>query len=327
MLNINHSVNEELSLPVVDKAYGYICEAIDTHPQFLSFLTEQVVEWGRTSVERLDASRSDPDAELLDLAVLPLPSRPLSLAEKAMVLVAIYNARFAGRDPIDPWRDNPPDTLLLARCKTLVDGQSCDPYADEPDFELTNVDLSTITSYIKDVSKAVSFGEVLEGGDEDAHSPPPTTGSIHAGGAEPAAEYRRHKKQDGTTLGPITGTMTALGYVLHRNKGLTGQSYRDHFQKSVKNGTIWVRESKSAPRKFEMFIRATSSSKADADQKKVKEYKEKVDEFVSRPKRQKSRTKASPAKSNKANQSQTKRLDLFFCRTHVFGVSDAMHRD
>ena len=128
-------------------------------------------------------------------------------------------------------------------------------------------------------------------------------GPVHATGQEPPSEYRRHKKQDESPLGPITGKMVALGYALHRNKNLTDQGYRDQFHTSVKNETIWARKSESEPGKIEMFIRATSSSKSDADQKKVKHCKKMVNQFESRPKRQKSTSKS---KSSKVKQSEPK---------------------
>lgn len=132
-------------------------------------------------------------------------------------------------------------------------------------------------------------------------------GTVHASRQDPPSEYRRHKKQDESPLGPITGIKAALGYALHRNKSLTDQGYRDQFHKSVENGTIWVRKSESEPRKYEMFIRATSSSKADADQKKVKDWTEMVNQFESRLMRRKSTSKN---KSSKVKQSQTKRTKV-----------------
>ena len=189
-------------------------------------------------------------------------------------------------------------------------------------------DISTIKDYIDEMIDALSVKQKSENVTKDVRSPsspkrptndrlgqletprllaneigsvPAHEGNIYAQGNEPPDGYRRHKKQDESPLGPITGKMVALGYALHRNKSLTDQSYRDQFHKSVKNGAIWVRKSDSEPRKLEMFIRATSSSKADADadQKKLNHCKAMVNEFESRPKPPSKGNQSEP-KSNKA---------------------------
>lgn len=181
-------------MSVVAKAYGCICEALDTQPTLQTFLADQAIEWGKISVLQLDADRwqqiqrnrsrgtlketetrtpeiSRPSGRLLlplvrnprsvaairvalaselrDFAVLPLPSRSLSLPEKAMVLVAIYNARVTGREPIDPWCSRSPESRLMKRVQTLVQAQAYDQDADE--FGLTMDDLSTIRSYLSEV--------------------------------------------------------------------------------------------------------------------------------------------------------------------------------
>ncbi|MFT5328413.1 MAG: hypothetical protein ACI8P0_006326 [Planctomycetaceae bacterium] len=151
-------------MSAVAEAYGHICVALDTQPKLLSFLTDQVVEWGRISVDRLDVNRSDNESSaLLEFAVLPLPDgKELSLrSEKAMVLVAIYNARCRGRSPIDPWREKPPETKLHARWKSLIEGQAYDQDNDEfglmTDDE-SDGDISTIKGYISDMIDAMSVG-------------------------------------------------------------------------------------------------------------------------------------------------------------------------
>jgi hypothetical protein len=220
-------------LSVVAEAYGHICEALDKHPTLSVFLTDQVVEWGRITIERLEAdrwlprlrmrlrrtlrvsvsracrrtarcrphgpsrrfllrsprsvslsncrpnrartrhqlivryshpvNRLYPPSKLVNFAVLPLPlgdpslpSRSLSLPEKAMVVVAIYNSRYAGRDPIDPWRDHPPESRLLKSVQILIQAQSYDQNGDE--FGLSE-HLSTIQRYVKEVRAACSVAE------------------------------------------------------------------------------------------------------------------------------------------------------------------------
>ena len=103
-------------MSAVAKVYGHICVALDTHPKLQSFLTDQVVEWGRISVDRLDVSRLDNDSSaLLDVAVLPLPDgKGLSLPEKAMVLVAIYNLQ----RPVPRPKSNRPLAAKITRDQT-----------------------------------------------------------------------------------------------------------------------------------------------------------------------------------------------------------------
>lgn len=303
-------------MSVVAKAYAHICEALDRQPTFQKFLADQTIEWGKISVRRLDKHRSSTEEALLNFAVLPLPSRSLSIPEKAMVLVAIYNARCAGRDPINPWHDKPPKSRMLKRVQTLIQAQSYDQ--DDDEFGLTMDDIPTIRSYVDEIIEK-------SGIDESAAKPRQThitstkdenkrpikrrpKGKIHASADEPPESYRRCKKQDESPLGAITGSKGAIGFALHRNDNLTDQGYRDHFWNSLGSGVIWVRKSLHNPGKFEAFILATNSSKADDDLKKLNAFQIRAEAFESREnsrksssKKNSSKVKASEPKSNKAS--------------------------
>lgn len=156
-------------MSAIATAYGHICEALDSQSTLLSFLSDQLVEWGRSCVDRLD---TEPDSS--DIAVLPLPARDLTLSEKAMVLVVIYNARCAGRSPIVPASERTLEAKILARVQTLIEGQAYD--MDDDEFGMTTDDLPTIRSYVKDVRAACSVADVAPTL-EEVHAPVPVAES------------------------------------------------------------------------------------------------------------------------------------------------------
>ncbi len=215
-------------MSVVAKAYGRISEALDTHPNLRSFLTDQVVEWGRITVNHvmkdhwqqiqrmrppqaltLPVSRtielrsprnfielpSDrnprsiptirfaPRLKKLEITQLsfPLPlPRPkpgrvgeLIQCQKAMVVVAIYNARCRGRSLIEPWPEFPPKSRFLQRAYTFIRAATCDRNPDE--FDLTMDDLPTIQSYIADLIASLTAAKKRSSSDA---STPVTTPSV-----------------------------------------------------------------------------------------------------------------------------------------------------
>ena len=240
-------------MSLVAKAYGSICEALDTYPKLQSFLEDQIIEWAHISIDRLDKNRAQPGAGLLDFTVLPLPSRSLSLPEKAMVIVAIYNARCAGRDSIDPCLHNPPEGLLQARIKTLIQVQAYDIHSDE--FGLTMDDLSTIRSYVDEMVKALSVEKQSQDHHKDALSPSQSVARIHASIDEPPAEFCK----DGNSIGPVHGNKTQLGFAMascteyRRNDE---KNYRNAFVRHLNARAYWCRSQSGSSRNLEVFCRS-----------------------------------------------------------------------
>lgn len=110
----------------------------------------------------------------------------------------------------------------------------------------------------------------------------------HSASESPPADYRRCGKPDETPIGPITGTITSLGYALHREDGRTDKAYQDQFWASVDREIVWERHSPEGSRKTDMYLRASSTTKSDADFRRVEQLKEKVKDFERRPKRKSS---------------------------------------
>jgi hypothetical protein len=124
-------------------------------------------------------------------------------------------------------------------------------------------------------------------------SPPPESAERirHAASESPCADFRRYGKSDETPIGPITGTITALGYALHSEGGLTEKAYQNHFWTLVVKKKVWAQHSPSSSGKTDMFLRASSTTKSDKDFSDVQRITEKVNHFESQPKRNSSRRK------------------------------------